>query len=284
MAKTFGRWTVAVCAAAAMGLSGCGSDSDGAGTNGGKDKKSHGASAKGKDSRGGAGSGQAKTPNGVQKLSATEIVEKSSEALRKMESVRLRTTGVDLRVDRADNCTGTVTAQGDGSPLHLIRKGERIWLKPEDSYWATKRGKAALAKVPEARGKYVSGTESSSLVLGFHSLMCEMNPLEHGFLSKVEKWTKDGMVTFDGKSAVVLRGTSPEGQTGAIYIAVAGKPLPLKLESTGTSKGSGRGKEVTVQFSDYDVPLTVTPPGESIDASKVEGFSGMEPTTQGAVH
>ncbi|MEU6083125.1 hypothetical protein [Streptomyces sp. NPDC047108] len=270
MTKTFGTWTVAVLAAVAMGLSGCGSDSGSARTSGAKDEKAGDSSPKGKDSRGRPATGRAGTSNGVEKLPATEIAEKASEALRSADSVRLLAKGANLRMDRAGNCAGTVTFQ-PGSPSRLIRKGEKIWLKPEDSYWATKQGKAVRAKVPGAEGKYFAGTKSS-LALGLPSLMCDANPLRQDLFSKVGKWTKDGLVTLGGRKAVVLRGTTAEGASAAFFIATEGKPLPVKVESERSSKGSPQGGQATFRLTDYDEPVTVTPPGDSIDVSKVESL------------
>ncbi|NEE40784.1 hypothetical protein G3M53_87340, partial [Streptomyces sp. SID7982] len=173
----------ALCVGVVLGgITGCGDggggESDGKGTRAVKEKDRPDAGdgatppadrdkPAGEDS-----SAKNRTPSGVEKLSAEEIVKKSGEALASAGTVRVSTPdgGNDMRVDRTGDCTGTFTQEKYSS--QLIKKGDKVWLKPEDAYWNDPAAKPVLAKTPQARGKYLHGTSDKSMVLFFASVFC----------------------------------------------------------------------------------------------------------------
>ncbi|MEU6631967.1 hypothetical protein ABZ905_27345 [Streptomyces parvus] len=271
----------ALCVGVVLGgITGCGDgsggESDGKGTRAVQEKERPDAEdgatppadrdkPAGEDSSAGS-----RTPSGVEKLSAEDIVKRSGEALASAGTVRMSTPdgGNDMRVDRAGDCSGTFTQEKYSS--HLIKKGDKIWLKPEDAYWNDPAAKPVLAKTPQVRGKYLHGTSEKSLVLLFASVFCMVGEqmLSGDFEGgKGVELSKGAVTTVEGRKVVPVHADSAEKGRSTILVATEGRPYPLKLETA-------EGKE-TILLSDFGKPFTppASPPaGDTVDATEAELF------------
>ncbi|MFJ1578230.1 hypothetical protein [Streptomyces sp. NPDC088182] len=275
--------TAAVCAAAVLGVTGCGGEGDDGRKPGAKsgtksDAKS-GSAVKEKDRRSsGTGetessSGGRKGPSGVEKLSARDILAKSAEATTSARTMRVSTadsttSSHDLTMDKAGNCAGTFT--NEGFTNRVIRKGDKVWLKLEDSYWNDPVAKPILDKFPDAREKYLYGDVEDSFVLMMASAYCEFGGPDG--LSKPPgdgaKLTKGAVTTVEGVKAVPVHIDSAEDGKSTVYVATEGRPYTVKVE--------GQKPKGAMLLSDFDKPFTVpsTPPvRDTLDAAEIEKLS-----------
>ena len=75
------------------------------------------------------------------------------------------------------------------------------------------------------------------------------------------KLANHGEKTYKGQSAVAIVDTT---KGGTLYVAASGTPYPVALVKTGKSAGS-------IEFSDWNQPVTLTAPTGALDLSKFGG-------------
>ncbi|MFF4935043.1 hypothetical protein ACFY2H_40265 [Streptomyces griseofuscus] len=267
----------AVCAVVVLGATGCSSsdsNSDEPAKNG---NGSRGTKASSPDQRGAQGSAddsrkQEEAANGVENLSAKEILDKAVAAIGSAPTKRFVAPGsIDLTVDNDGNCAGTVNLTSD-SPQEVLRKGNEVWVKPKDSFYATKEGKALLKAVPDARGKYMHGMADESMSLTMMSVYCQLGTASMAGGSA--KPTKAGTSTVNGQKTVAIKFLKGK-DTVTYYVATRGKPYILKAadETTGQS----------TLLTDFGKPFTFppTPPAaQTYSAAKADkALSDPSPST-----
>ncbi|MEV4972296.1 hypothetical protein [Streptomyces scopuliridis] len=262
--------TAAMAAVAVLGVTGCGEGDDG-GKSGGKS----GSATKEKNGQGsgqgdtGSSSADRGTPSGVEQLAPRDILAKSAKANTSAKMVRVSVPGsVDLMVDKAGNCAGTFT--NEGFTNRLIRKGDKVWLKPEDAYWNDPATRPILATFPDAKGKYLHGTTDKSFALMLASGHCEFGGPKSSAMFSGEGMvlTKGAVTTVEGKKVVPVHMDSKKDGKSTVYVATEGPPYVVKADS---------GKPKTTLFlSDFGKPFTVPPSppaSDTIDAVKIEELS-----------
>ncbi|KOV67300.1 hypothetical protein ADL00_15890 [Streptomyces sp. AS58] len=280
MPRTYQALAAAVFAVVVLGAAGCSGASDGSGGSGG-DKRAGGengsgsadgsgadgsrgdSSAKGDDGKG--SSGKRYAPSGVERLSAREIVDKAVAATESARTLRLRIPGsLDVTMDREGNCAGSFTGN-DEQPYEVLRKNDKAWLKPKDeaAYRNSKQGRALLAEMPEAGGKYMHADTSDSFTLGLATFPCQLG--RPGALEKIsagEKATKGGLSEVGGRTAVAVKVSSAEDGEITVHVATEGQPHILRLDQP-------REAPRTMLLSDFDEPFTV--PGSPPAAQTYDG-------------
>jgi len=218
-------------------------------------------------SGGGAGTPTASpTPadNGVAALSANEILQKATTALKDQESIHMKGAGkedgeaveIDLKI-KGDDVAGTVAAQG--LTLEIVRVGADAYLKA-DKLWET-----LLAANPTAlnllKGKFLKFPATDPRFKEFTNFS---NPEE--ILKPEGTVTKGATKTVNGKPAIGLTDDAKEKST--VWISTVGDPVPLRIEEDGTGNA--------VDFT-YDEAITITAPAttEVIDITKVPNLPGF---------
>ncbi|WP_282792706.1 hypothetical protein [Streptomyces sp. CC224B] len=267
MSRTRGRAASAVCVTAALALlvPACSSDDDGGGDGDGKGKRG-----------GKAGQGD----RGTAALSAREISDRAKRALLGAKSVHIKvedrsTDGekddpahMDLALDRDGNCAGTIGFARGGGRAELVKRGEKVWLKPDDAFWRSQlpRGRgAAAAELFE--GRYLHGSTRDEMLRDL-SEICDLKELRSGVDDDAEEskgLRKGGGTTVAGTRVIPLTATE-DGTDKALYVASEGKPYPIRAtEKDGDS-------DRTTTFSDYDEPVPVRTPAakESVDIAKLQ--------------
>ncbi|WP_431046091.1 hypothetical protein ACQUSR_30500 [Streptomyces sp. P1-3] len=241
----------AACAVLALGVTGCGGD----------DEKSSGGSS---DARSGG--------NGIEQLSAKEIADKGENAFASAKSVRMRIDGKlngqkatgDFVMDSGGNCRDTMSVGSAGS-WELVRRGDRIWLKPDAAIAKQLFGPGSAAATQKYQGKYIQGTASDK-ALNDMADGCDMKSAQKQVdSSEGDKWTKGGSVDVGGRRAIAVKGTSDEGDPVTLYIATEGTPYVLKSEEAGDNPA-------TVLFTDYDEPV----PAETPSADQSVGIAEFQ--------
>lgn len=250
-----------VAAALATGAAACGGSSSG--------------SAKGNS--GSSSGGGSNADNGIDKLAAKDIAVKSLQTLKDAGAVKVagqitssgQQVSLDLSIDTAANCSGTMGVGGQGS-FQLVKRGSDIWFKPDQTFW-TSHGGAAVAQL--VGGKNLKTTAANPEFAEVASL-CDLNQIaDPGNLPAV--LATGPRTTVDGQEVVPVSGDGENGH-GTLYVATHGKPYPLRLEQTGTDNGK-------IDFSAFGVPVpTATPAADqTIDYDELqrENGGGASPST-----
>ncbi|MEU4873821.1 hypothetical protein [Streptomyces sp. NPDC021608] len=206
--------------------------------------------------------------NGVGKLSAAQIQEKTKAAAGSVDAVRLSgsvvTSGRTYKLDmslKADGGAGSVTAQG--ATFHLLRVGEQLFLKADAAFWKKEDGKSGdgsdAAAAGKLDGKYVkvpTGDPSYKKFSGF----TDKDLLLDGLLTLHGALATDGHHEQAGVRTVRITGDGGSG--GTLDVSLEGKPYPLLLERAG---GAG-----TLRFSAWGKDFALEEPAkdETVDYGK----------------
>jgi hypothetical protein len=250
--------TVAVMCLALGGVAACGSD-DGGGTAAGPGQKVGGAA-------------QSKS-NGVEKLTADQIIDKAKTALQAAPSVRLvadsDSTKMNLAVNKDGDCAGTVSPDGTGS-ANIIKQGDDVYMKANDAFWKTVSPSEADTIETVIGDRYVKASASDP-DFGFGAETCDLSDLSgelsHGTKGETDdKMTKGAVTTVEGVRVIELTGKDEDGSDEQIYVSTVGPAYPIKFA------GTEDGKPVSLTFKDYGKPVTTAVPSadDVLDASKLK--------------
>ncbi|HEX8008338.1 MAG TPA: hypothetical protein VF482_18150 [Trebonia sp.] len=199
------------------------------------------------------------TPDPLAGLTADQITRQTMADLNNASSVRYAGTilesgqhlSVNLTLVRGHGCQGSVGLSGRGS-VQMVDNGKFVWMLPNDSFY--KSLGVSAAEIPLLSGKWLKVSEKS--VLGDLSSACTISNLA-GYMSSHDAGMIKGAVTsLDGQRAMIITQT---GEPGKVYVSDTARPELLRLS---VPKGPGTGTG-TITFSDYGLPVTITPPPAS---------------------
>ena len=135
--------------------------------------------------------------------------------------------------------TSTSSKNGFVGTVGLIDIGTQSYLKGSKSFWLSAIGgttaaqKASAAKVTnELESKWVllSGSEGKPIIAAFASFT-EPGKLAQALLHGNGTLTKAAVTKYDGRQAIPVKASN----SGTIYVADKGSPLPLGLSGDGAS-------------------------------------------------
>jgi hypothetical protein len=257
-----------VCSAGVAGLAGCGGHKSADSARSTASSRPTGsASAK-------ASPAPSKTP-GIETLTAEQIYERSKNALRDASSLKMTFDGTSdkehifghLALDRKGNCVGDI-GMGSTGHFEIIKKGAKVWMKPDTAFWKTMGGKNGAAAAELFKGRYLTGPMSDSNLAGMSSF-CSLDDMLKDIdePDPTEKVTKGSLTTVDGVPAITLHDVTSDS-SGDFYVATEGVPYILKADMT---EDDG---PVLMTFSDFDAPVkAVAPPAdEVIDMTKLKNL------------
>jgi hypothetical protein len=210
-----------------------------------------GCGSGGSGAAGGAAVSQTPATNGLEQLTADQILAKTQAAAKSATSVVAKGTmgqgsGVDL-VLGAKAADAKLTQSGQS--IEIVRTADSTYIKGDAAFW-TKNVGATAAKM--FAGKYVKvpATEAAQFV-GFISIASFFaDALKPGGTV-----AKGDVTTLDGTKAITLKDTS---DGSLMYISLEGAPLPLKIEKSGADGGA-------VTFTRWNQPVTVAvPPADQV--------------------
>jgi hypothetical protein len=210
---------------------------------------------------------RALAPNGVEKLSAAGIVAKARKAAGQASAVRVKgditedgqRIRFDIRLLADRGGAGTLTVRG-GS-VRIIRIKTRVYMKGDSAFWTATAGPAAAKLFV---GKWLRGSTSEPDMAGLifltdiDTLMTDLFKDTRG-----EVLRKGREQRTDGRRAITVTDKSADG--GVLYVALDGKPYPLRIQSLPGVKEPG-----IVEFLDYEEPFTLKAPpaSQTIDISE----------------
>lgn len=193
--------------------------------------------------------------NGVEALTADEILQEASDALESVASVRIsgdisqdgQQTSIDMQFSNEGegSATGTLSV-GEDSITLLVVDGQ-VYFSAEVSFWESQGLPPAF--LDSVEGKYVevpSTDESFGAFTDFGELTDELLTPE-GDVTKGEESTV-------GDMPVIQLIDAKDG--GVLSIALEGEPLPVRISSE-------EGGEIN--FTEWNEPVTVeAPPADDI--------------------
>lgn len=165
---------------------------------------------------------------------------------------------VDLTLVRGKGCKGTMQEHGQGSfKLELI--GTTVWLNADRRFWMTHGGNDpnVLAMVAN---RWIKTSESGDL--GSLAGLCDVNKMLAQSTAVPANMQKGSVSTLNGQPALQL---SDSGDTASAEVSDTASPELLRVSDPSSADGG------TLNFSDYNAPVTLTPPPaeETIDGKSI---------------
>ncbi|MFM9369444.1 hypothetical protein [Streptomyces sp. Da 82-17] len=218
------------------------------------------------------GTATAADDNGIADKSPQEIGTASRTALLSVTSLHVEAeikgmaepapASFELSYDTKDNCTGTVTNQNDKGTMEVVRKGDRVWIRPDEKWLASQMPQLKGNDAAELlKGKFF-GTTVRNADGAKIAQLCDLNSFKQQITDRSGKARnatveKGGRTEVDGRPAVLLNITNNQ-QKGRTYVSTEGKPYPLKVEADDPT----RGVEIAMTFSEFDKPVDVQAPSD----------------------
>jgi hypothetical protein len=147
-----------------------------------------------------------------------------------------------------------------GLSFEVIRDGDTLYVKGSQAFAARLRSVLGI-KVPA--DKWLKSTTSTLAQLGSFTDMSKELP---ALLSGSGPVSKGARVKIDGRPAMTLK-ERRKLYIGTLYVATTGNPYPLKLTKTGREAGQ-------TTFTDWNDPVTVTPPANAVDIAQLQYRKG----------
>ena len=215
-------------------------------------------------------------PNGIETLSAQEILDKSLAATKTASSVTVSGTitqeGQEVSLDLVlgtDAADGTIKAQGISAEIRVT--GGKSYFKLSGEDFAKLAGQGDSPEVAEAVSSLIGDkwllvpADSGSDELSGLSTFAEKDSLLAGILAPDGEVTVKGTGEVNGTPVVFLEDTKGEG---TLAIQTVGEPYPVQIKGDGAD-GSG---EIT--FSDWNAPVSVTAPTDVVDIGELAKLAG----------
>ena len=209
--------------------------------------------------------------------SPDQIVQQSVADLKAASSVRITGKlvdsgqGVTLNlVDvAAQGCQGTIglaagtAAAGGSAPVSgtadLVVSDGTVYMKLDQSFFKTANLGLPASEFSDVVGKYIKLTSTSDLA-NFAQL-CNPSTLSGAFAKEDTGFVTAGSAMINGQPALGFK--QPKNTSnGTVYVSDTATPEIVRI--------TGPSNEGSVDFSDYNVPATITPPpaSEIVDGSK----------------
>jgi len=207
--------------------------------------------------------------NGVGRLPADQIQNRSQKAAESVAAVRLhgtvvtsgRTYTLDMRL-KEEGGVGSVTTEGE--TFRLLRVDDELYLKAGADFWGQEDGEeddgeadaAAADKLAEKYVKVPQDDPSYKKFIGF----TDKNVLLDGLLTLHGELATDGHHEQSGVRTI--RVTGDEGSGGTLDVSLEGKPYPVRLVRA--------GKAGTLTFSSWGADFELKEPSkdETLDYGK----------------
>ncbi|MGK5683142.1 hypothetical protein [Actinoplanes sp. URMC 104] len=192
--------------------------------------------------------------NGVEKLTAEQILAKAKAALKAAGSFHMKGSmktddgkmGLDFKIE-GQNVKGTLAM--DGPRVELLSVGKQRFIRPDAAFWAmTSGGKAQAAQITEVVGDRwvkVKANDASSAGMFTATDIDEL-------LDADGKVTKGAVTTLDGKPVVGLKESAADG--GTLYVATTGQPYPVRLTGPTPADGALAFTEFGATFPEIKAP------------------------------
>lgn len=174
-------------------------------------------------------------------------------------------TSMNLALDRAGDCSGTMALGGHGGTVAILKRGTDVWLKPDAAFWKAQfPGRRGASAATTFANRYIHGSTSSNLLGGIANT-CDLGALQKAATVSPSSTLKEGLATTVDGTRVVPLSFTVNGFMSTLYVT-AGKPHQLYRAAQ-----KGPDTDLSLTFTDYDkpVPLKVPPANQTVDISRV---------------
>ncbi|GAB3180466.1 hypothetical protein [Streptomyces incanus] len=222
--------------------------------------------------------------NGVGKLSAAEIQNRTRTAAKSVDTVRLhgnvvtsgRTYTLDMRL-KPEGGIGSVTA--GGQTFRLLKVDDELFLKADAKFWGQANGRAGEDGAKgEGEGESASDAAAAGKLAEKYVKVPEGDPSYKKFIGFADKDVLlNGLLTLHGTLATdghheqggvrSIRITGDKGSGGTLDVSLEGKPYPLRLVRA--------GKAGTLSFSAWGADFALEKPAED----ETLDYEGQLPTS-----
>ncbi|MEU8515260.1 hypothetical protein AB0C76_27345 [Kitasatospora sp. NPDC048722] len=153
---------------------------------------------------------------------------------------------------------------GSKGTYDIVSTSGHAWLKPDATFRKTIAGPKGDVAAELFKGRWLTGPADDQNLKSSSSL-CDIAGM--GAQTADGSDTKGDRTTENGKPALVLHVTDGDGSKTDVWVSAQGKPYPLKSVSDDRS---------TIIFTDYGVPVAVTPPPADsvVDTAKLKQATG----------
>jgi hypothetical protein len=214
----------------------------------------------------GCGGSSSSSGNGVASKSATDIVNEAKAAADSASSVHVsgsvKSAGspVTLDLNLASGKGGKGELSQGGFTFKLILVGDTAYISGSSTFYKHLGGTAAVQLLA---GKWLKVPVSTGEFASFSSLT-DMRKLIDTTLASHGTLQKGATSTVGGQPAIAVTDAT---KGGTLYVATTGKPYPLQISKGGSESG-------TISFGDWNAPVTIEAPANSVNLSELKGLSG----------
>lgn len=206
--------------------------------------------------------GGGSSSNGIASKPPDQIANAAFAAVQNVKSVHMAGTvlnqGTTMAVDL--HLASGVGAKGDvsvgGLRLHIIDVGQSVYISAGPAFWQHFGGAAAANLL---QGRWLKAPASNPSFGSFSSLT-DLHRLFAALQSSHGALVKGKTRTINGQQSIGLTDTS---KGGTLYVATTGQPYPLELDNS----AGGSGGRIT--FDRYNEQVSITPPANAIDISRL---------------
>lgn len=200
--------------------------------------------------------------NGVESKSPKQIVATAQKAAEDAKSVHVtglvNSTGaklaLDLHIVRGEGAKGSIS-EGPLS-FQLVQVGGNVYIKGSEAFYKRFAGGEAARLL---QGRWLKAPATAAEFAPLVSL-ANMHKLFTSALGPVATFSKGSTTTIRGQKVVSVKDNF---KGGYLYVATTGKPYPIEIARTGANGGK-------VDFEEWDAPVSLTPPANSIDITKLK--------------
>lgn len=200
--------------------------------------------------------------NGVESKSPKQIVTIAQETAEAAKSVHVtglvNTTegklALDLRLTPGEGAQGTIS-QGPLS-VEIVQLNGTAYIKGSTAFYQRFAGNEAARLL---QGKWLKAPASTAEFAPLVSL-AKVHRLFTSALGPLATFSKAGTKTIKGQKVVAVRDNF---KGGYLYVATTGKPYPVEIARPGSSGG-------TIHFGEWNAPISLKAPSNSIDISKLK--------------
>lgn len=193
------------------------------------------------------------TPNGIDKLDAEQILERTSAAANAAESVRVnaqtQSQSGESVLEMSLTKTGSQGRQSGQNTLEIISTDQTLYLKGDQTF---NEAVAGPSRAPEIEGKWVSVPANDPQAASFSGLASST-----AFFSSLLNAQGDPKKVAP-KDVEGVRCVGLQTEAGTLWVSTVGEPYPVAVEA----RQAGQGR---VTMSAWNEPVTITaPPADEV--------------------
>jgi hypothetical protein len=204
--------------------------------------------------------------NGIASKSATQILSESKAAADSASSVHVSGSiksgavpvTIDLDLAAGKGARGEISE--NGASFKLILVGGTAYISGSPAFYRSLGGSAAAQLLD---GKWLRASATSGEFASFGSL-ANMTQLINTTLAAHGVLVKGATSTVNGQRAIAVTDTA---KSGTLYVATTGKPYPVAIAKGGSESG-------TILFGNWNRPVTIVAPSNSVDLSGLKALVG----------